>query len=78
MHLDPKSRTKVFRNLAFFDRAATHFFALCLLSVGCDPPPPQPQADAAYHVYPGDSIQAALEVAARDSIHKTVKVHAGT
>ena len=78
MYLKPKSRNKVFRSLAFFGQAAAHLFALCLFSVGCDPPPPQPQADAAYHVYPGDDIQAALEAAARDSIHKTVKVHAGT
>ena len=78
MYLRPKSKKKVFHSLASFSRVAAHLFALCLLSVGCDPPLPQPQADAAYHVYPGDSIQAALEAAARDSIHKTVKVHAGT
>lgn len=33
--------------------------------------------DGAYHVYPGSSIQEALDVAARDSKHKVVKVHAG-
>jgi len=64
--------------LAFFSRVAVRFFAFLLFSIGCDSPPPQLRADAAYHVYPGDSIQAALEAAARDSIHKTVKVHEGT
>ena len=78
MYLKLKSRKKVARNLAFFGRAAARFFAFFFIYVGCDPPPPQPQADAAYHVYPGDDIQAALEAAARDPIHKTVKVHAGT
>ena len=73
-----KSRKKVPRNLAFFDRAAVCFLALFSLFAGCDRPRPHPQADAAYHVYPGDDIQAALEAAARDPIHKTVKVHAGT
>ena len=78
MYLPTKSRKKVPRNLAFFGRAAVRFLALFFPFASCEPPLPQPQADAAYHVYPGDSIQAALEAAARDPIHKTVKVHAGT
>jgi hypothetical protein len=41
----------------------------------------RPALDAgtgAYHVRPGESIQEALEAAARDPINKTVHVHAGT
>jgi hypothetical protein len=34
--------------------------------------------DGAYHVYPGQEIQAALDRAASDAARKTVKVHAGT
>ena len=34
--------------------------------------------DLSYHVYPGQDIQQALEAAARDEHHKSVKVHAGT
>lgn len=78
MYLPTKSRKKVPRNLAFFGRPAVRFLALFFPFASCEPPLPQPQADAAYHVYPGDSIQAALEAAARDPTHKTVKVHAGT
>jgi hypothetical protein len=33
---------------------------------------------AAYHVHPGQQIQAALEAAARDPVNKAVYVHAGT
>ncbi len=33
---------------------------------------------AGYHVYPNGEIQEALEAAARDQVHKTVYVHAGT
>jgi hypothetical protein len=33
---------------------------------------------AAYHVYPKDQIQDALEAAARDPVKKTIYVHAGT
>lgn len=33
---------------------------------------------AGYHVYPGGRIQDALEAAARDSVNRTVYVHAGT
>jgi hypothetical protein len=36
-----------------------------------------PGEDGVYHVHPGDTIQAALEAAAKDPIHKTVRVHAG-
>jgi hypothetical protein len=35
-------------------------------------------ADRGHHVYPGGSIQDALDAAARDPIDKTVYVHAGT
>lgn len=35
-------------------------------------------ADRGHHVYPGASIQDALEAAARDPLDKTVYVHAGT
>src|SRR5215207_3732300 len=35
-------------------------------------------ATASYHVYPGGSIQDALEAAAKDAVNKTVLVHAGT
>jgi len=35
-------------------------------------------ASASYHVYPGGSIQEALEAAAKDPSNKTVRVHAGT
>lgn len=38
----------------------------------------QPEADGAYHVRPGESIQAALDCAADDANHKHVKVHSGT
>lgn len=34
--------------------------------------------DGAYHVHPGEDIQPHLELAARDPVHKKVKVHAGT
>ncbi|MEZ6060776.1 MAG: right-handed parallel beta-helix repeat-containing protein [Planctomycetaceae bacterium] len=57
---------------------------LCLLA-GCEGdaapgrfPAMSPGDDGIYHVHPGESIQAAIEAAARDSAHKTVKVHAGT
>jgi hypothetical protein len=36
-----------------------------------------PQADGAYHVYPGQDIQKALDAAAGDSQHKRVVVHEG-
>src|SRR2546421_1501080 len=35
-------------------------------------------AARAYRVQPGGSIQAALEAAAKDPVHKIVYVHAGT
>ena len=35
-------------------------------------------ADEGHHVYPGGSIQDALEAAANDPVNKTVYVHAGT
>ena len=52
--------------------------ALLAVPCGCVGAPPQPGADGAYHVHPGDSIQRALEQAGADSVHKTVKVHPGT
>ena len=52
--------------------------ATVLLALACDAPAPQPGLDNAYHVHPGGDIQAVLERAARDPLHKTVKVHAGT
>ena len=47
--------------------------ALCLLATGV-----LAGADTGHHVYPGGSIQAALEAAAKDPVNKTVYVHAGT
>jgi len=44
-------------------------------------PPPAITLDAktrAYHVYPKNRIQDALEAAARDPLNKTIYVHAGT
>lgn len=48
-----------------------------LAGLGCSPGQIELEADGAYHVHPGQQIQAALELAAADSLHKTVKVHAG-
>ena len=36
-----------------------------------------PGPDGAYHVHPGQEIQPALDAAACDELHKTVRVHAG-
>jgi len=52
------------------------------LLTGCSRNPaqeslPAPSPDGAYHVYPGQEIQPALDAAARDELHKTVHVHAG-
>ena len=38
----------------------------------------RPESDSAYHVYPGQSIQAVLDVAANDPDIKLVRVHEGT
>lgn len=38
----------------------------------------KPESDGAFHVYPGDDIQEALDAAAADPDHKTVKIHEGT
>lgn len=38
----------------------------------------RPDANGVYHVYEGDSIQAALDAAASDSDHKHVMIHEGT
>jgi hypothetical protein len=43
-----------------------------------EPQDPRPPLDGAYHVRPGESIQAALELAADDPAVKLVRVHAGT
>lgn len=52
--------------------------------VGCNSDVSQPAhsfvkigKDNVYHVYPGQSIQAAIESAAVDPVNKTVRVHAG-
>jgi hypothetical protein len=36
-----------------------------------------PGRDGLYHVHPGENIQAALESASKDPVHKTIRVHAG-
>ncbi|MDG2471077.1 MAG: right-handed parallel beta-helix repeat-containing protein [Pirellulaceae bacterium] len=66
------------------------FLGLVILSgmQGCQPSDPnlgepspgakvQLEEDGAFHVYPGMDIQAAIEQAADDPDHKTVKVHPG-
>ncbi len=51
-----------------------------LIFIGCRNPTPSNFSDSsgAYHVYPGDSIQNALDAAARSNTAKRVIVHAGT
>jgi hypothetical protein len=39
---------------------------------------PTVAADGVYHVYPGQEIQSALDAAAGDDAHQTVRVHAGS
>lgn len=41
-------------------------------------PAVSPGTDGVYHIYPGDSIQSAIESAAQDPVNRTVRVHAGT
>lgn len=41
-------------------------------------PAVSPGNDGVYHIYPGDSIQSAIESAAQDPVNRTVRVHAGT
>lgn len=62
------------------------WFCLCLVSfTGCSSglsssavPTAAKGQDGIYHVHPGQNIQAAIELAAKDPVHKTVRVHAGT
>ncbi len=51
-----------------------------LIFIGCQnsTAPNFPDQSGAYHVYPGDSIQNALDAAARSNTAKRVIVHAGT
>lgn len=59
---------------------------LMLFLGGCHDPQSSPQStpsaqvgpDGAYHVFPGEDIQRAMDAAAHDPDHKTVIVHAGT
>ena len=61
------------------------WFCLCIVPfAGCSSevqslgfPAMAPGKDGVYHVYPGENIQAAIEAAAKDPVHKTVRVHAG-
>jgi len=50
-------------------RIVASFLLLCAVGI---------LADEGHHVYPGGSIQDALDAAARDPVGKTVYVHAGT
>ncbi len=60
-------------------RRYTALLFMTSLAIGCGPGGEiELGRDSAYHVFPGQDIQSALELAAADSIHKTVKVHAGT
>ena len=59
--------------------------SFCLVLMGCSQKDKKaadnglkPESDGAYHVRPGESIQAAIEAAAADPKHKTIKVHEGT
>ena len=51
-----------------------------LIFIGCRNTTPSdfPDSGGAYHVYPGDSVQNALDAAARSDTAKRVIVHAGT
>ena len=58
---------------------------ICLIFLGCSNGTKEkfsnalkPESDGAYHVRPGEDIQAAIEAAAADSKNKVVKVHEGT
>ena len=56
-------------------------FAVCIVAVsgcGTNPLAKSPDNNGIYHVYPGEEIQAVLDIAATDPLHKHVKVHAGT
>ena len=54
--------------------------SVVLLQIACfiQPPSTPELRDGHYHVYPGQDIQQALELAAEDRKHKAVRVHAGT
>jgi hypothetical protein len=66
--------------LKTYARTPTAFFLLaCAALCGCAPEATvELGSDSSYHVYPGQDIQQALELAALDSVHKTIKVHQGT
>ena len=51
---------------------------LILLLAGCGTDETRPGSDGAWHVYPGEDIQAVLDRAAADPRHKHVVVHEGT
>ena len=51
---------------------------LILLLAGCGTDEVRPGPDGAWHVYPGEDIQAVLDRAAADPRHKHVVVHEGT
>ncbi len=55
------------------------WFALVLCLSGCNESGPSefPDANGIYHVYPGDSIQKAIDAAAASDGAKRVIVHAG-
>ncbi|MFP6767507.1 MAG: right-handed parallel beta-helix repeat-containing protein [Planctomycetaceae bacterium] len=59
-------------------RAVLTWGLLAACSVGCGGTSAGPAADGAWHVYPGESIQAALDRAAANATSKRVIVHAGT
>lgn len=54
-------------------RSVITVLAVALFSSACDF-----KSDDAFHVYPGDDIQAVLDTAAKHPTRKHVKVHAGT
>lgn len=62
------ARRKLFR---YWSPLAALFWLLVQTAYGIDL-----QADG-YHVYPGDNIQDALQLAAQNKTNKTVRVHAG-
>ena len=56
-------------------------FIVCIVAIsgcGTNPLAKSPDNNGIYHVYPGEEIQAVLDVAAADPLHKHVRVHAGT
>ena len=59
-------------------RVVRQLVVLFLLLAGCGPEEVRPGPDGAWHVYPGEEIQVALDRAAADPQHKHVVVHEGT